>query len=111
MEQLNKPTIAQRLEYLKVCDVAIEYYRQQGNKNFELSGKYGTNTPEYIEGQRGLFAANQTIKYYNMLKQNIAGDLVKDPEFLKYSAYLMPEETLQIESMRDPDSQKSSRGM
>ena len=96
------PTIRERLDYLDVCNVAIEYYSKnminsmqnsRSAKTWEEKEKMDANSEEYSNLQQK----------FKAIKKMIIEDLTKDPDFLKYTSNLVSEST----NLQEPEQQIS----
>lgn len=103
MNTNDKPSIGERLEYIKVCDAAVEAYdrlSQVAEHNSAISDKREL----YPESSAFLRQCKEYLKlkdHYSKLKVAIALDLCQDPKFVKYSETMRT--PLQLEDLANND--------
>ena len=98
------PSIAERLDYLKVCDRAVETYdrlAQAAKHNAAVceSRNLASGMKNGFHQQESEY--NKLKEYYSKLKVAIALDLCKDPKFTKYSETIKA--PLQLENLENND--------
>ena len=103
MARINPTTIAEKINYIKICYLVIEY---SISKISELSEKKENldNQKDKLDKKifnkekRGLKAnivKNENLKkYYSDIKTKISIELSHDDKFVKYKAYLLDKFTL-----------------
>lgn len=86
----NSPSIAEKLEYLKICDVAIETYEKlKEDSRYNSNVCFVNNQTPKSESFKQQYSEYKNLKeHYSKLKVAIAMDLCKNPKFIKYSENL-----------------------
>ena len=84
-------TIEDELNYLTICDRAIEYYNDMA---LRFASKHMYEDKETYEEQ----IAKANAKYYALLKENMLLVLLQNPKFLNYAnSFNIPKEEINHE--------------
>lgn len=101
MSEHKEPTIAERLDYIKICEEAIKYHQEQ-NRHSRGKAELRASDKEKKEYYEALAAYNNKQRYYyECLKDMIVRDLVQDSEFLAYTSQFSEE--IDAKAYYEPD--------